>query len=85
MKIPRRQFLQVGASVVALPAASRVARAQAYPSRPVRIIVVAAAGGAADITARLMGQWLSERLGQHLISISSATSRRSRALSAPRM
>jgi tripartite-type tricarboxylate transporter receptor subunit TctC len=64
MKIPRRQFLQMAASVVALPATSRIARAQAYPSRPVRIIVVAAAGGAADITARLMGQWLSERLGQ---------------------
>jgi tripartite-type tricarboxylate transporter receptor subunit TctC len=58
------RFLHLAAGAVVLPAASRLARAQAYPSRPVRIIVVAAAGGAADITARLMGQWLSERLGQ---------------------
>ena len=51
----------------ALPAVSRIAWAQTYPSRPVRIIVGFAAGGAADIVARLIGQWVSERLGQHLI------------------
>ena len=68
MKLPhRRQFLHLAAGAVALPAVSRIARAQTYPTRPVRIIVVAAAGGAADITARLMGQWLSERLGQPFI------------------
>jgi tripartite-type tricarboxylate transporter receptor subunit TctC len=64
MKIPRRQFLQVAASVIALPATSRIARAQAYPTRPVRIIVGFPPGGATDITARLIGQWLSERFGQ---------------------
>jgi tripartite-type tricarboxylate transporter receptor subunit TctC len=64
MKLPRRAFL-LGAA--ALPAASRMARAQAYPSRPVRIIVGFPAGGATDIQARLMGQWLSERLGQQFV------------------
>jgi tripartite-type tricarboxylate transporter receptor subunit TctC len=63
MKLPRRRFLHL-AAVAALPALPHIARAQAYPTRPVRIIVVAAAGGAADITARLIGQRLSERLGQ---------------------
>ena len=67
MKLPRRQFLHLAAGAAVLPALSRAARAQAYPSRPVRIIVTVAAGGGADITARLMGQWLSERLGQQLI------------------
>jgi len=67
MKLPRRKFLYLAASVAALPAASRVTRAQAYPSRPVRIIVGFAPSGAADITARLIGHWLSERLGQQFI------------------
>jgi tripartite-type tricarboxylate transporter receptor subunit TctC len=67
MKLPRRNFLHLTASAAALPAVSRVARAQAYPSRSVRILVGFAAGGTADITARLIGQWLSERLGQQFI------------------
>src|SRR5262249_6262174 len=64
MKLPRRRFLHLAAGAVALPAISQMAWAQTYPTRPVRIIVGFAAGGGADITARLIGQWLSERLGQ---------------------
>ena len=65
MKLPRRNFLHLAAGAAALPVVvSRIARAQAYPARPVRIIVGIAAGGASDSIARLMGQWLSERLGQ---------------------
>jgi tripartite-type tricarboxylate transporter receptor subunit TctC len=67
MKILRRQFLHLAAGTVALPAVSRFASAQTYPTRPVSLIVGFAAGGAADITARLIGQWLSERLGQQFV------------------
>jgi tripartite-type tricarboxylate transporter receptor subunit TctC len=68
MKLPhRRQFLHLAAGAAALPAVSPIASAQTYPSRPVRIIVSAAPSGSADIIARLMGQWLSERLGQPFI------------------
>jgi tripartite-type tricarboxylate transporter receptor subunit TctC len=67
MKLPRRIFLHLAAGAAALPAVSRIARAQAYPTRPVRLVVPAPAGGSFDITARLMGQWLSERLGQQFV------------------
>ena len=62
MKLPRRNFLHLVAGAAALPAVPRIARAQAYPTRPVRIIVGFPPGGGSDILARLMGQWLSERL-----------------------
>jgi tripartite-type tricarboxylate transporter receptor subunit TctC len=67
MKFPRRRFLGMAAGAAALPAMPRMARAQAWPSRPVRILVGFPAGGATDIQARLMGQWLSDRLGQQFI------------------
>ena len=67
MKLPRRQFLHLAAGAAALPAASVIARAQTYPARPVRIIVGYAAGGGTDIAARVIGHWLSERLGQQFV------------------
>jgi len=68
MRLPRRQFLHLAAAAAALPAVSRLAWAQTYPTRPVHVIVGFAAGGGVDITARLIGQWLSERLGQSFIT-----------------
>ena len=67
MKLPRRKFLHLAAGAAALPVVSRIARAQAYPTRPVRIIVPFAAASAFDIMARLVSQWLSERLGQQFV------------------
>ena len=67
MKFPRRGFMHMAAGVAALPAAPHVGRAQAWPSRPVRIVVGFPAGGATDIMARLMGEWLTQRLGQQFI------------------
>src|SRR5262245_54871612 len=67
MKLPRRQFLHLTAGAAALPALPRIARAQAYLAQPVRIIVGFPAGGGTDITARLIGEWLSERLGQQFV------------------
>jgi tripartite-type tricarboxylate transporter receptor subunit TctC len=67
MQLARRLFLQLAAGVAALPAAPRMAAAQAYPQRPVRLIVPFASGGASDILARLIGQWLSERMGQPFV------------------
>jgi tripartite-type tricarboxylate transporter receptor subunit TctC len=68
MKLPhRRQFLQLAAGAATLPAVSRIAEAQSYPSRPVRIIVGFPAGGPADIVARIIAQWLSEHLGQEFV------------------
>src|SRR5262249_49986121 len=67
MKLPRRNFLHLAAGAAALPAVLRIARAQAYPAQPVRIIVGFPAAGGTDITARLIGQWLSEGLGQQFV------------------
>src|SRR5262245_161747 len=68
MKLPhRRAFLHLAAGAFTLPAVSRIAGAQAYPSRPVRLIIGVSPGGSADVTARLMSQWLSERLGQPFV------------------
>src|SRR5215475_13201347 len=67
MKLPRRNFLHLAVGAAALPAASRFAWGQAYPTRPVRLVVGAPAGGGFDIVARLMGQWLSERLGRPFV------------------
>jgi tripartite-type tricarboxylate transporter receptor subunit TctC len=67
MKLPRRKFLHLAAASARLPAVSRIAWAQTYPTRPVRWIVGFASGGLSDILVRLMGQWLSERLGQSFV------------------
>jgi tripartite-type tricarboxylate transporter receptor subunit TctC len=67
MTVSRRQFLHLAAGAAAVPVLPRIARAQTYPSRPVRLIATTAAGGTQDILARLIGQWLSERLGQPFI------------------
>jgi tripartite-type tricarboxylate transporter receptor subunit TctC len=67
MKLPRRNFLHLAAGAAALPAVPRLAWTQAYPTRPVRLVIGAPPGGGHDIFARLMGQWLSERLGQPFV------------------
>jgi tripartite-type tricarboxylate transporter receptor subunit TctC len=67
MKLPRRQFLHLAAGAAVLPALPHIARAQSYPSRPVRIIIGYPPGGSADMTARFAGQWLSDRLGQQFV------------------
>jgi tripartite-type tricarboxylate transporter receptor subunit TctC len=67
MKLPRRRFLRLAVGAMAMPAAARVAGAQAFPSRAVRIVVGFAAGGSSDIGARVIGQWLQERLGQPFV------------------
>jgi tripartite-type tricarboxylate transporter receptor subunit TctC len=67
MNLPRRRFLRLAGAAAALPAVSRLAFAQAYPARPVRLIIGYTPGGSADITARLMAQWLTERLGQSFV------------------
>src|SRR5580692_2569483 len=67
MKLPRRTFLQLATGAAALAAVSRIAQAQAYPTRPVRLIEGFGAGSATDLVARLIGQWLSVRLGQPII------------------
>jgi tripartite-type tricarboxylate transporter receptor subunit TctC len=67
MKVPRRHFLRLAAGAAVLPAVSRIAQAQTYPARPVHLIVPYAPGGTTDITARLVGPWLSERFGQTFV------------------
>jgi tripartite-type tricarboxylate transporter receptor subunit TctC len=67
MKLPRRTFLRLAAGAATLPAVSSIASAQAYPSRPVRLVVGFAAGGTQDVIARILGQWLTERLGQQIL------------------
>src|SRR5262245_50633514 len=67
MNLPRRWFLHLAAGAAALPAVSRIALAQAYPTRPVRLLIGFAPGGTQDVVGRLLGQWLTERLGQQVI------------------
>jgi len=72
MKLPRRQFLHLAAGAAMLPAVSRLAWAQTYPTRPVRLFVGFPAGSSADIVARIMGQWLADRLGQPFVTVNRA-------------
>jgi hypothetical protein len=67
MKLPRRTFLHLAAGAAALPSVSRFALGQAYPTRPIRLVAPFPPGGSIDLTARLIGQWLTERLGQQLV------------------
>src|SRR5271154_2019349 len=67
MKVPRRRVLQMATAAAALPALSRLAWAETYPARPVHLIVTVPAGGSPDIIARLIGQWLSDRMGQPFV------------------
>src|SRR5262252_8544375 len=67
MKLPRRTFLELAAGAAVLPAVSRIAWAQTYPTRPVRLIVGFPPGGGADTVARIIGPWLSQRLGQPVV------------------
>ena len=67
MRLPRRRFLELAAAAAALPAVSSLAYAQAYPTRPIRIVVGYPAGGSTDLVARIVGQWVSERLGQPIV------------------
>src|SRR5436190_821333 len=67
MTLPRRRLLQLAGATLALPAIARIARAQTYPAKPVRLIIGYTPGGSADLTARLMAQWLTERLGQSFV------------------
>src|ERR1700761_8465174 len=69
MKLPRRTFLHLVTTAVAIPAVSRIASAKPYPTRPVNVVVGFSAGGGVDTIARLMGQWLSERFGQQFIIV----------------
>src|SRR5437763_15896611 len=90
MKLPhRRQVLHLAAGAAVLPAMSRIARAQAYPTRPVHVLVGFPAGASPDVAARLIGQWLSERLGQQFVietrSVPAAISRPKLSCALPRM
>src|SRR4051794_5895794 len=67
MNVARRRFFHLTAAAIALPVASRIAWAQGYPMRPVRLVVPFGSAGAPDITGRIIGQWLSERLGQQFV------------------
>src|SRR5215471_5669052 len=83
MKLPRRNFLHLATGAAALPVVSRIARAQAYPTRQVTIIVGFPVGGGIDIDARLMAQWLSDRLGQPICECDATRHANRAALAAP--